>query len=76
MMVPFIWKFANVMPLFKGGTHSSPSNYRPISLTSVSSKTMERLLVSQLYAYLDSNNLLSVSNLASVQDFLSQINFS
>ena len=32
MMVPFIWKFANVMPLFKGGTHSSPSNYRPISL--------------------------------------------
>ena len=61
MMVPSIWKFANVMPLFKGGTHSSPSNYRPISLTSVCSKTLERLITSQLYTYLDSKNLLSAT---------------
>ena len=61
MKVPSIWKSANVMPLFKGGTHSTPSNYRPISLTSVCSKTLERIITSQLYSYLDSNNLLSVS---------------
>ena len=35
MEVPLPWKKANVLPLFKGGLHSSPSNYRPISMTSV-----------------------------------------
>ena len=35
MEVPLPWKKAKVMPLFKGGLHSSPSNYRPISMTSV-----------------------------------------
>ena len=59
MEVPLLWKLANVMPLFKGGVHSSPSNYRPISMTSVCSKTLERLIVSRLYDYLNVNNLLS-----------------
>ena len=34
-------------------------NYRPISLTSVCSKTLERLVVGQLNSYLESNGLLS-----------------
>ena len=32
------WKLANVTPLFKKGVKSNPSNYRPISLTSVACK--------------------------------------
>ena len=47
------------MPLFKGGIHSNPSNYRPISMTSICSKTLERIVTSQLYDYLNNHNLLS-----------------
>ena len=32
---PLDWKQANVAPLFKKGPKDAPSNYRPISLTSV-----------------------------------------
>ena len=59
MSVPSCWRDANVMPLFKGGVHSEPLNYRPISLTSVCCKTFERIVVSQLTVYLEENNLLS-----------------
>ncbi len=54
------WKDANVTPLFKGGIHSNPLNYRPISLTSVCCKSFERIIVSHLSTYLASNHLLSL----------------
>ncbi len=50
---------ANVMPLYKGGVYSDSLNYRPISLTSVCSKSYEKIIVSQLYKYLNDNNILS-----------------
>lgn len=59
MQVPSDWKDANVMPLFKDGIHSDLLNHRPISLTSVSCKSFERIIVSQLTSYLEDNNLLS-----------------
>jgi len=34
--VPQAWNGATVTPIFKGGIASDPSNYRPISLTSIS----------------------------------------
>ncbi|KAF2348831.1 hypothetical protein FHG87_020413 [Trinorchestia longiramus] len=43
-IVPEDWKRANVTPIFKNGNKQIRSNYRPISLTSVISKTIERLL--------------------------------
>ena len=36
--LPQAWKWATVTPVFKGGIASNPSNYRPISLTSIFSK--------------------------------------
>ena len=42
--IPKIWKVASVRPLFKKGLCSLPSNYRPISLTSVIGKVMEKLV--------------------------------
>ena len=38
-----IWKEANVSPIFKKGDKSDPTNYRPISLTCVLCKVLERL---------------------------------
>ena len=57
--IPMSWRCANVLPLFKGGTHSVTSNYRPISNTSVVSKVLERLVVKQLYEFLESCDVLS-----------------
>jgi len=57
-VVPTQWKFANVTPIYKKGTKSDPSNYRPVSLTSVISKLMERLIAEDILVHLRSNNLL------------------
>jgi ribonuclease P/MRP protein subunit RPP40 len=56
--VPSSWKLANVTPIFKGGRKQSPSNYRPISLTSQICKIMERLITVKLKQHLESNHIL------------------
>ena len=42
--VPTDWRLANITPLFKKGAKSDPSNYRPVSLTSVVCKLMESII--------------------------------
>ena len=58
-IVPKIWKTAYVSPIYKKGKKSEPLNYRPISLTSVPCKVMERVLRENIMDHLESNNLLS-----------------
>ena len=41
---PFEWKHAIVCPSFKQGDPEDPSNYRPISLLSVLSKILEKIV--------------------------------
>jgi len=57
--VPMSWKAANISPIFKKGDKRDPSNYRPISLTSVACKVLEKLIRDHLMEYLKKNNLLS-----------------
>ena len=57
--LPYIWKDANVTPLFKKGPKNQPSNYRPVSLTCVLCKLMESIIRDNLVDYLQRNNLLS-----------------
>jgi hypothetical protein len=58
--IPTAWKRANITPLYKGkGVKSLPSSYRPISLTCVACKILERIVVSQIQSYLLDNNLIS-----------------
>ena len=45
--------------MFKKGDRSTPSNYRPISLTAVCCKVMEHILHSQVMQHLDLHNILS-----------------
>ena len=43
-VVPFEWKDVNIIPLFKKGSRNKSENYRPVSLTSVICKLLERLI--------------------------------
>lgn len=42
--LPGAWREANVTPLHKKGDRSNRGNYRPVSLTSITCKILERLL--------------------------------
>ena len=57
--VPSAWKRSHVIPLFKKGKRYEPLNYRPVSLTPICCKTLERVIAKHLFEYLDSNRLLS-----------------
>lgn len=57
--LPKEWKKSTIVPIFKKGSRHTPLNYRPISLTSVCCKTLERLISECLYNFLDTNRLLS-----------------
>ena len=56
--VPDKLKVAKVIPVFKKGDRSQPTNYRPISLLSIFDKLLEKLMYNKLVSYLDQNNLL------------------
>ena len=47
-VVPSDWKKAVIVPVFKKGAAGSVANYRPISLTSIMSKLMERVLSTKI----------------------------
>src|ERR1043165_4764318 len=52
-ILPKAWKHAIILPIAKPGKDSSvPSSYRPISLTNVLCKTMEKLVTNRLTWYL------------------------
>ncbi|KAF2352852.1 Reverse transcriptase domain [Trinorchestia longiramus] len=58
-IVPDDWKRANVTPIFKKRDKQIPNNYRPISLTSVISKTIERLLKVRITKHFNEQNLIN-----------------
>lgn len=47
--VPQVWKNANVTPVHKNGSKNDVTNYRPISLLTVLSKVLERLVHKAIY---------------------------
>ncbi|MBM6549284.1 reverse transcriptase family protein [Streptococcus dysgalactiae] len=83
-ILPDIWKEAVVTPIFKTGDRHDPKSYRPISLTSIPCKILERLIKRRIMTHLLSNQLISpaqhgflpgkscVSNLLILMDSLTQ----
>ena len=57
--IPAIFKRAAMVPIFKGGDQTCPSNYRPISLTPVLMKCFERIICKQVISFLVVNKLLN-----------------
>ncbi|MES9971492.1 MAG: reverse transcriptase family protein, partial [Candidatus Thiodiazotropha sp.] len=57
--IPEVWKDARVTPLFKKGQKSNPGNYRPVSLTSVVCKCLEKIVRASVIEHLVRNNLIS-----------------
>ena len=68
--VPSLLKRAAVVPIYKGGDRSDPSNYRPVSLTPILMKIMEKIVCEKMVAFLSENNLFN-PNLGTHQDFSS-----
>lgn len=55
--VPTDWKEAKVTPIYKKAGKKSASKYRPVSLTSVACKAMERLIRDRIMKHMDTNQL-------------------
>jgi hypothetical protein len=58
--LPLDWKRANVVALYKGnGPRDQPTNYRPISLTSIVVRLLERIILARIFPLLDNSNFFS-----------------
>jgi len=53
--VPDDWRIASVTPIYKKGWKEDARNYRPVSLTSVPGKIMERFILSALTRHVQDN---------------------
>ena len=53
--IPMEWKLANIIPIYKQGNKNHVENYRPISLLSVVSKTLERCIPNHISQHIQSN---------------------
>ncbi len=56
--VPKDWRRANITAIYKKSNRQDPPNYRPVSLTSVSCKTLEHIIFSHTMGHLDHYNIL------------------
>ncbi|BHF61912.1 hypothetical protein SprV_0100489200 [Sparganum proliferum] len=57
--LPADWKSARITPLHKGGSKASANNYRPISLTSICCKLMEKIIKRELMRFLEQHGFRS-----------------
>ena len=57
--LPSDWLKANVIGIYKKGQKCEPSNYRPVSLTSVTCKLMEHIIYSQVMRHYTKHNFIN-----------------
>ena len=60
-IVPLEWKEANIISLFKKRSRNKSENYKPVSLTSVICKLLERLIKYHMVDFLVKNKLINPS---------------
>ena len=57
--IPTDWKEALVVPIFKKGGKHQASNYRPVSLTSITCKLLGHIIHSSIMKHFDQHNILN-----------------
>ena len=57
--VPTIWKTGFITPIHKGGDRHHSGNYRPITITSVICRVLEKIVKANIMNHVTKNNLLS-----------------
>ena len=57
--LPEEWKKAKITAIFKKGSKCNAGNYRPISLTSIVGKCLEKIVRNKLMNHMKINNLFS-----------------
>ena len=57
--LPKDWKDANVSPIFKKRDRQQTQNYRPVSLTSISCKILEHIIVKHILNHFDLHKILT-----------------
>ena len=57
--LPVRWKEANITAIHKAGSRHKPENYRPISVTPICCRIMERLIRNIIVEHLEDNNLIT-----------------
>ena len=57
--IPKGWKVEQITALFKKGKKNSAANYRPVSLTSILCKIMEKLIRKKIVDHMTANSLFS-----------------
>ena len=58
-ILPEQWKQANLTPVSKSGKKDRVKNYRPISVTSIICRAMEKTIRNAIIDYLENNNIIS-----------------
>ena len=56
--LPKDWRIANVTPIFKKGSHNDAANYRPVSITSLVCKILEKIIYDHIINFLDTHGIL------------------
>ena len=59
--MPEDWRKASVTPIFKKGKKEDPGNYRPVSLTSIPGKRMEKLILEVIIKQVEGKKLIKTS---------------
>ena len=57
-LIPDDWRMAYIVPVYKRGDKCSAENNRSVSITSIYSKVMEHILLSNIMQHLDKNSIL------------------
>ena len=55
--LPLDWKLSNITPVFKSANRTDIKNYRPIALTSIVCKILERAVANNINEHISSNCL-------------------
>ncbi|KAK8748335.1 hypothetical protein OTU49_016085 [Cherax quadricarinatus] len=59
--LPEVWKTANIVPIFKKGDRKEALNYRPVSLTCIVCKVMEKIIRRRVVEHLERNKSINAN---------------